>query len=163
MAAGLQTSRHLQRQVQPRRLRGHRWVQTLHTSFIPSLLQLMAYSCVVFSLTFKIKDTCLMNLQSCRGSQKPLMHFCPILFKQRVVWEIICIVAGDCSLTIHDVDGAIDEGLWQCGVTSSSPELQDSLVSAPARLAVQGGFAGMQLLDPPSHICLLQCPHPRST
>ena len=111
--------------------------------FILGLLQLMAYSCVVFSLTFKIKDTWLMNLQSCKGSQQQLMHFCPISFKQRVVWEIICIVAGDCSLTIHDVDGAIDEGLWQCGVTSSSPELQDSLVSAPARLAVQGGFLSL--------------------
>ena len=76
VAAGLQTSRHLQRQVQPRWYRGHRSV-----FLILRLLKLMAYSCVVFSLTFKIKDTWLMNLQSCKGSQNPLMHFCPISFK----------------------------------------------------------------------------------
>ena len=64
--------------------------------------------------------------------------------------------SGDCSITINNVDVGIDEGKadfpylacndmtraiageWQCGVTSSNVSLQDSLVSSPARIVVQG-------------------------
>ena len=46
--------------------------------------------------------------------------------------------AGDCSLMIVSVDVTIDEGEWQCGVTSSNVTLQDSLVSSAVWLAVMG-------------------------
>ena len=52
--------------------------------------------------------------------------------------DVWCDVSGDCSLTINNVDADIDEGDWQCGVTSSNVTLQDSLVSQPATLAVKG-------------------------
>ena len=41
------------------------------------------------------------------------------------------------SLACNDMTGAI-VGEWQCGVTSSNVSLQDSLVSSPARIVVQG-------------------------
>jgi len=44
---------------------------------------------------------------------------------------------GDCSLTIARVDLRIDDGEWQCQVTSSSISSQDALVSSPALLTVQ--------------------------
>jgi len=44
---------------------------------------------------------------------------------------------GDCSLTIAGVDLRLDDGEWQCQVTSSSISSQDALVSQPARLTVQ--------------------------
>ena len=47
-------------------------------------------------------------------------------------------VTGDCSLLVMGADPELDAGLWQCGVTSSNVSLQDSLVSAPARLSVMG-------------------------
>ena len=47
-------------------------------------------------------------------------------------------VTGDCSLRVLEADPELDDGLWQCGVTSSNVSLQDSLVSAPARLSVMG-------------------------
>ena len=48
------------------------------------------------------------------------------------------MLLGDCSLTIVNLDVSIDEGEWQCGVTSSNVTLQDSLVSSPVWLAVMG-------------------------
>ena len=39
---------------------------------------------------------------------------------------------------IVSVDVTIDEGEWQCGVTSSNVTLQDSLVSSAVWLAVMG-------------------------
>ena len=47
---------------------------------------------------------------------------------------------GDCSLVITSVSLSIDEGEWQCGVTSSNVTLQDSLVSSPVWLAVMGEY-----------------------
>ena len=47
-------------------------------------------------------------------------------------------VTGDCSLRVMTADPELDDGLWQCGVTSSNVSLQDSLVSSPARLSVMG-------------------------
>ena len=45
---------------------------------------------------------------------------------------------GDCSLTISKVDPSLDEGDWECQVTSSSFQSQDALASPRARLTVQG-------------------------
>ena len=51
---------------------------------------------------------------------------------------IVLMFSGDCSITINNVDGELDEGQWQCGATSSNVTLQDSLVSEPAWLSVEG-------------------------
>jgi len=53
---------------------------------------------------------------------------------------------GDCSLTIASVDVRLDDGAWNCQVTSSNISLQDALVSRPAYLTVQ---------VPPSSISIL--------
>ena len=45
---------------------------------------------------------------------------------------------GDCSLTIARVDLMLDDGEWQCQVTSSNISYQDALASTPAILTVQG-------------------------
>ena len=45
---------------------------------------------------------------------------------------------GDCSFKIREVNIQYDDGLWECQVTSSTFEAQDSLASKPARLVVRG-------------------------
>ena len=45
---------------------------------------------------------------------------------------------GDCSLTIARVDLLLDDGEWQCQVTSSNISYQDALTSTTALLTVQG-------------------------
>ena len=53
---------------------------------------------------------------------------------------------GDCSLTISMVDPSLDEGDWECQVTSSSFQSQDALASPRARLTVQGTRFGRKLV-----------------
>ena len=48
------------------------------------------------------------------------------------------MIAGNCSLTISGVDLVLDDGEWQCQVTSSNITYQDALASTPAVLSVQG-------------------------
>ena len=60
------------------------------------------------------------------------------LFSGKYVMAEDSQVTGDCSLRVMEADPELDAGLWQCGVTSSNVSLQDSLVSAPARLSVMG-------------------------
>jgi len=45
--------------------------------------------------------------------------------------------AGDCSLTISSVDLRLDDGEWECQVTSTSFTTQDALASSSTRLTVQ--------------------------
>ena len=47
-------------------------------------------------------------------------------------------VEGDCSLTITSVAMMLDDGEWECQVTSTSFQSQDALASNPARMTVQG-------------------------
>ena len=47
---------------------------------------------------------------------------------------------GDCSLTISSVDLMLDNGEWECQVTSTSFQSQDALASSLARLTVQGNI-----------------------
>ena len=47
-------------------------------------------------------------------------------------------IPGNCSLTIYGVDHELDDGEWQCQVTSSNISYQDALASSPAVLSVQG-------------------------
>jgi len=49
----------------------------------------------------------------------------------------VAMVKGDCSLTISNVDLKIDDGEWECQVTSSSFSSGDALASRKARLTVQ--------------------------
>ena len=44
--------------------------------------------------------------------------------------------SGDCSLTIQNVDISLDDGDWECQVTSTSFSSQDALASQAARLTV---------------------------
>ena len=44
--------------------------------------------------------------------------------------------SGDCSLTIQNVDISLDDGDWECQVTSTSFSSQDALASQGARLTV---------------------------
>ena len=44
--------------------------------------------------------------------------------------------SGDCSLTIQNVDISLDDGEWECQVTSTSFSSQDALASQAARLTV---------------------------
>ncbi|CAG5045300.1 unnamed protein product [Parnassius apollo] len=46
-------------------------------------------------------------------------------------------VHGDCSLLVRAASLQIDDGQWQCQVTSSSYDVQDALSSPPAKLAVR--------------------------
>ena len=48
------------------------------------------------------------------------------------------MIAGNCSLTISGVDLVLDDGEWQCQVTSSNITYQDALASTHAVLSVQG-------------------------
>ena len=47
-------------------------------------------------------------------------------------------VKGDCSLSITSVAMMLDDGEWECQVTSTSFQSQDALASRPARVTVQG-------------------------
>ena len=48
------------------------------------------------------------------------------------------VTEGDCSLTIFSVDLKLDDGEWECQVTSTNFQSQDALTSSRAKLTVQG-------------------------
>ena len=45
---------------------------------------------------------------------------------------------GDCSLKVHNVDIAFDDGEWACQVAPSIWQAKDALSSKPAKLVVRG-------------------------
>merc|ERR1719499_2942256 len=57
------------------------------------------------------------------------------------------MIAGNCSLTISGVDLVLDDGEWQCQVTSSNITYQDALASTPAVLSVQVSPSSISILS----------------
>ena len=49
-------------------------------------------------------------------------------------------LAGDCSLVINSASSEFDNGKWQCQVTASTFQLQDTLFSRISKVVVRGKF-----------------------